>query len=63
MKGREETQTVVNDARLPAALVTSGCGYIGSQLKRGLAEGFIRILNNIQRAGYKALIDLPEAGR
>jgi len=50
-------------------LVTGGCGYIGSQLIRDLAEDralaglTVRILDNMQRGGYQALMDLPEHGR
>ncbi len=49
-------------------LVTGGCGYIGSQLIRELAEdpnlfgATIRILDNMQRGGYEALMDLPGQG-
>lgn len=49
-------------------LVTGGAGYIGSQLIRDLAEAprfsgmTIRILDNMQRGGYQALMDLPEEG-
>lgn len=48
-------------------LVTGGTGYIGSQLIRALAEDpyqpglTIRILDNMQREGYRALMDLPES--
>jgi nucleoside-diphosphate-sugar epimerase len=47
-------------------LVTGGCGYIGSQLIRAVAtddrfEGTtIRVLDNMQRENYHALMDLPE---
>ncbi len=50
-------------------LVTGGCGYVGGQLIRDLAEDrsfagvTIRILDNMQRPGYPALMDLPPTGR
>ena len=44
-------------------LVTGGCGYIGSQLIRDLAEEYpdqtIRILDNMMRERYVSLWDLP----
>ncbi|HHH41980.1 MAG TPA: SDR family NAD-dependent epimerase/dehydratase [Chloroflexi bacterium] len=50
-------------------LITGGCGYIGSQLIRDLAgdprfaDVIIRILDNMQRGGYPALMNLPTEGR
>lgn len=52
----------------PALLVTGGLGYVGSQLIRDLAEDprfsgmTIRVLDNLQRDGYRALMDLPAEG-
>ena len=49
-------------------LVTGGAGYVGSQLIRDLAlderfaGGIIRILDNMQRDNYQALMNLPDAG-
>ncbi len=49
-------------------LVTGGCGYIGSQLVRDLAENerfagaTIRILDNMLRERYVSLMDLPGHG-
>jgi UDP-glucose 4-epimerase len=53
---------------VPALLVTGGLGYVGSQLIRDMAEDprfsgmTIRVLDNLQRDGYQALMDLPEKG-
>lgn len=50
-------------------LITGGCGYLGSQLLRVLGQDAqfssvtLRILDNMQQGGYRALMDLPEAGR
>ncbi len=49
-------------------LVTGGCGYLGSRLIRDLAadprfETQVRILDNMQNEGYRALMALPEQGR
>lgn len=50
-------------------LVTGGAGYIGSQLIRDLADdpalagSTIRILDNMQRENYHALMGLPSTGR
>ncbi len=49
-------------------LITGGCGYLGSRLIRDLAadprfETRVRILDNLQNEGYRALMDLPERGR
>ena len=47
-------------------LVTGGCGYIGSQLIRDLADDngvVVRILDNLQREGYAALMNLPAEGQ
>lgn len=50
-------------------LVTGAAGYLGSQLIRDLAvEAYggartIRLLDNLQRNGLAALMDLPEDGR
>lgn len=55
-------------AEAPALLVTGGLGYVGSHLIRDLAEDprfsgmIIRVLDNLQRDGYQALMDLPEEG-
>ena len=54
--------------RLKCVLVTGGCGYIGSQLIRDLVGDEyvgavkVRILDNLQREGYQALMDLPPEG-
>ena len=49
---------------MSAILVTGGCGYVGSQLIRTLAElaagREVRILDNLHRDTYRALMDLPE---
>lgn len=49
-------------------LVTGGCGYLGSRLIRDLAgdprfEVRVRILDNLQNRGYRALMGLPEGAR
>src|SRR6266571_1775377 len=49
-------------------LVTGGCGYIGSRLIRELAfsefaGSTIRIVDNMLRERYVALMDLPQEGR
>jgi nucleoside-diphosphate-sugar epimerase len=50
-------------------LVTGGCGYLGSQLIRDLAtdpqtrDTTIRVLDNLEGGGYRALMDLPASGR
>lgn len=48
-------------------LVTGGCGYIGSHLIRLLATSSpgseVRILDNLQRDSYRALMDLPAGVR
>lgn len=46
-------------------LVTGGCGYLGSQLIRQLAESApadrtIRVLDNLQQGSVRALMNLPE---
>jgi UDP-glucose 4-epimerase len=60
---------MTNNGRSPVVLVTGGCGYIGSQLIRDLVQDprlpgvTIRILDNMQRGVYAALMDLPKAGQ
>ena len=50
-------------------LVTGGCGYIGSRLIRDLASNdryagsTIRIIDNMLRERYVAIMDLPRSGR
>jgi UDP-glucose 4-epimerase len=50
-------------------LVTGGCGYIGSKLVRDLASnrkfagGTVRVIDNMMRERYVAIMDLPPDGR
>jgi nucleoside-diphosphate-sugar epimerase len=54
---------------MPTILITGGCGYLGSQLIRDLAKDkrlagpTIRILDNLQRGHYSALMALPQDGK
>ncbi len=59
----------MTEARNPIILVTGGCGYLGSQLIRDLAQDehlgapTIRVLDNMQGGHYRSLMDLPAEGR
>src|SRR5438132_2633184 len=50
-------------------LITGGCGYIGSKLIRDLASdrkfagSTIRVIDNMMRERYVAIMDLPPDGR
>lgn len=65
----EKSWSAPNGRSPEIVLVTGGAGYIGSQLIRALAEDphhpgiTIRILDNMQREGYRAFMDLPEVAR
>lgn len=56
-------------APIETVLVTGGCGYLGSRLIRDLAADdrhpglTVRIMDNLQRENYPALMELPPDGR
>ncbi len=58
----------MTEVHTPVILVTGGCGYLGSQLIRDLAQDeygdavTIRVLDNMQGGHYRSLMDLPAEG-